>query len=197
MGSYTTHFLLSSFTQHYYFEIYACHCTYYEFIPIPNPSLAALCTRPSTSQVGVRANSTAASPKVGMRLGATLAGVGGSPGPAHECFPGWLESPPCHGSPNDRPMLRPVKKPHPPSTEAAMSMRKGSSRYTRTCRCFPRCTHTHSSAAVSQLGMCLCVEAALSPLGMLSQRVGTAIVPTQLPAYGVGSETQLMLPPQQ
>ena len=86
---------------------------YYEFIPIPIPSLAALCTRPSTSQVGMRANSTAASPKVGRRLGATLGGVGSSPGPTHECFPGWLESPPCHWSPNDWPMLRTLEEDPP------------------------------------------------------------------------------------
>ena len=79
---------------------------YYEFILIPKTSLAALYTRLSASQVGVRANSTAASAKEGMHLGATLGGVGGSPGPAHECFPGWLESPPCHCSPNDWGMLR-------------------------------------------------------------------------------------------
>ena len=56
---------------------------YYEFIPIPKTSLAALYTLLSAFQVGVRANSTAAPPKVGMRLGATLGGVGGSPGPAN------------------------------------------------------------------------------------------------------------------
>ena len=79
---------------------------YYEFIPIPKTSLAALYTPLSASQVGMRANSTAASAKVGMRLGATLGGFGSSPGPAHECFRGWLEIPPCHCSPNDWGMLK-------------------------------------------------------------------------------------------
>ena len=55
---------------------------------------------------------------------------------------------------------------------------------THTCKCSPRCTHTHSSAAVTQLGTCLRVVAALSPVWLLSQRVGTPTVPTQLPAYG-------------
>ena len=173
-----THFLLASFTQHNYFDIYACHCMYYEFIPIPNHSLAALCTRPNTSHVGVRANSKAASPKVGMRLGATLGGVGGSPGAAHEHFPGWMESPPCHCSPKDWTMLRTHEEAPPTKYRGWHEHKKKQQQIYVHISAFAGSTNTHSSVVVSELCTCLHVVAALSPVGMLSQLVETPTVPT-------------------